>query len=440
LAQIGDWPHAALLHSAAPGHSLSRYSWLTADPVAWLAAPARHWPDLAGEIRAVWDAGRRPAEPQLPPFQGGWLGWLGYELGQHFEQVAAHPLHPAQSNDVELGLYDWVLAWDHERQRAWLISTGIDANGVADATRAERRADDVMARLPTSRVDARKLTMAGAAAQAAQSNFSPAQYHEAVARTIDHVLAGDIFQANIAQRFATTASTDAASILHRLVARTQAPMTAYLRHADRAVISASPERFLRYDAVTRRIETRPIKGTRPRGVTEATDRAMLHSLRHSAKDRAENVMIVDLLRNDLSRVSRPGTVSVTSLCAVESHPTVHHLVSTIEAELAPQYDALDLIAASFPGGSITGAPKRRAMEIITETETVPRGVYSGAILWLGLDGAMDSSLAIRTIVLHGDQASVHAGGGITARSTPSDEYAESLAKAAALLDALDAAP
>jgi para-aminobenzoate synthetase component 1 len=215
-------------------------------------------------------------------------------------------------------------------------------------------------------------------------------------------------------------------------------MGALIAHDDAHVLSASPERFLRFDAATRRVETRPIKGTRPRDINRARDRELATGLLASAKDRAENVMIVDLMRNDLSRVCTAGSVRATGLCELDSHPTVHHLVSTVTGVMRPECDALDLLAAAFPGGSVTGAPKLRAMAIIAKLEPVVRGVYAGSVGWIGRDGSMDTSIAIRTITLRHGLASVHAGGAVTAPSDPESEYRETLDKARGLIAALGA--
>ena len=255
-------------------------------------------------------------------------------------------------------------------------------------------------------------------------------------RVIAYILAGDAFQVNLAQRFTTAFDRDPIVLYAELRQHTPAPMAAFLRRGDVTIVSASPERFIRLAIPSRTIETRPIKGTRPRHADPEADRQLADELQRSEKDRAENVMIVDLMRNDLSRVSVPGSVKTLELCVLESHPTVHHLVSTVTGELRPAYDALDLIAATFPGGSITGAPKLRAMEIIGELEPVARGVYAGSIGWIGLDGAMDTSIAIRTVTVSHGVATFHAGGGITASSIATDEYQESLDKARALIAAI----
>ncbi|TAK59333.1 MAG: aminodeoxychorismate synthase component I [Dehalococcoidia bacterium] len=295
--------------------------------------------------------------------------------------------------------------------------------------------DDVLrfeAQLPTSR---------GAGFQPAfpaslASTFTPEAYRAAVARVLGHIVAGDVYQVNLSQRFGVPVAGHAFSAYERLRAVNPAAFGAYLNFPELQVLSASPELFLRLDAATRRIETRPIKGTRPRGRTPAEDTLMRDKLLASAKDRAENVMIVDLERNDLGRVAEIGSVRVTELAALQELPAVHHLVSTVEATLRPDRDAIDLLRATFPGGSITGAPKIRAMRIIDAVEPVTRGVYTGAIGRFGYDGSLDLNIAIRTAVVAGGTAYVHAGGGIVADSDPEAEYQETLDKARAIIGAL----
>lgn len=436
LRALHHLPRPALLHGASGGHELARYSFLSADPIDTIDASADDWPAVCTRVRRTMRSTASP-DPMLPPFAGGWIGWLGYELGRAFDSMQCATADPMPVPDVALALHDWVIAWDHAAARAWLISTGIDPHGDVDAERAGNRARDVLALLakpaaasaPTS---ARIGDMPGV-----QRDFSPSAYRNAVARVIDHVVRGDIFQANLSQRFIAPRPADPLRLMSALMRRTPAPMAAYLAHGDVHVLSASPERFLRFDPRTRVVETRPIKGTRPRGRTAEEDEALAGALVTSAKDRAENVMIVDLLRNDLARVADRGSVDVPALCRLERHPTVHHLVSIVTARVRPDRDALDLIAAAFPSGSVTGAPKLRAMAVIAELEPVRRGVYCGAIGWIGLDGAMDTNVAIRTITLDASRASLHAGGGVTARSDPDEEYRETLDKAAALLAALE---
>jgi para-aminobenzoate synthetase component 1 len=268
-----------------------------------------------------------------------------------------------------------------------------------------------------------------------RSSFTHEAYVQAVARVRDYIVAGDIFQANLSQRFDAPILESPWTFYRRLRSHNAAPFAAFLDFPDLTVLSASPERFLRVDPGGR-VETRPIKGTSPRGVGPEHDAALGLALSQSDKDRAENLMIVDLMRNDLSRVCAPGTVRVSELFALERYATVHHLVSTVVGDLAPGRDTFDLLRSTFPGGSITGAPKLRAMEIIAELEPSDRGVYCGSIGYWSLTGALDTSIAIRTAVVQGDRVYFNAGGGIVADSDPEREYRETLDKARGLIDAL----
>jgi para-aminobenzoate synthetase component 1 len=268
-----------------------------------------------------------------------------------------------------------------------------------------------------------------------RSNFTREGYLDAVARVIEYIRAGDIFQANLSQRLEGSLLDTPLALYERLRRRNPAPFAALLDFGDVVVASSSPERFLRVQP-DGRVETRPIKGTRPRGVGPEHDAALALALAESEKDRAENVMIVDLLRNDLSRVCQPGTVRVPELFALEHYATVHHLVSTVVGDLAPGYDAVDLLRAAFPGGSITGAPKVRAMQIIAELEPTARGPYCGAIGYLSTSGALDTSIVIRTYLVRGGEVYFQVGGGIVADSDPEQEYRETLDKAQGLIAAL----
>ncbi len=427
------WPRPALLHGASSGHDMAQYSFFSADPVDEIDASAPEWPSVRDRIRRTFRP--RDAGPAAVPFAGGWIGWFAYELGRAFDAMRCAATDPLGVPDVALALYDWAIVWDHAANSTFLLSTGVDSTGALDARRASERARMVKSalRLVTPRPAAAVTSMKSLDLQA---DFTPDGYRAAVAQVIEHVLRGDIFQANLAQRFVTPFSGSAEALFDALIARTSPPMAAYVAHGKFRALSASPERFLRFDPVTRNVETRPIKGTRPRGTTPDADAAQAAELQSSEKDRAENVMIVDLLRNDLARVAARGSIEVPALCRLESYPTVHHLVSTVTATLRDECDAIDLLEATFPGGSVTGAPKLRAMEVIGALEPVRRGVYCGAIGWIGLDGGMDTNVAIRTIVLDGTTASIHAGGGVTARSDPDEEYRETLDKARALIGAL----
>ena len=436
LRLFRDLPRPCLLHSGTPDHPVGQFSFLAADPVACASTSIDAWPQTVQHIRTTIGTATS-AVPGLPPLQGGWMGWLPYELAGTFGLPGKKSADPV---GVGLALYDWIVAWDHRERTTWLISTGVDSEGMRDHARAVTRAVDVQQRWTRRSGAVCATTRDDSRLSALRSDFTPFDYQRAVAKTIDYIRAGDIYQANISQRFSMLFAGDAA-VLHEAVTReSPAPMAAFVAHDSTTVVSASPERFLRLDAATGRVETRPIKGTRPRSEDAAADRALALELAESEKDWAENVMIVDLMRNDLSRVCRPGSVRVTGLCEVESHAAVHHLVSTVTGTLREECDALDLLAATFPGGSISGVPKRRAMEIINEIEPVERGIYTGSVTWIGLDGSMDTSIAIRTITIRDGLLSFHVGGGVTALSDPAEEYDETLAKGAAIRSAIACTP
>jgi len=472
LAQL---PYRLLLDSAAAGTALGRYSFLAADPPVVVRSKGRTTERLTfpgGERRrldvdaltAVRDLlAPRWADPVagLPPFQGGAAGYIGYDWGATLERLPAPRYDDFAIPDVVLGMYDWVIAWDHAAGRAWIMASGFPERGTAGRRRAAARlagvrqalTSPVSARLPEAiglpatpmprtppALTAPSFPMTdvdGADEIGLRSSFTHSGYRDAVARVREYILAGDIFQANISQRLEAPLTETSWSLYRRLRALNPAPFAAYLDMDGVVVASASPERFLKLDH-TRRVETRPIKGTRPRGIGPEHDAALGLALTESAKDCAENLMIVDLLRNDLSRVCAPGSVRVPELFALEHYATVHHLVSTVTGELAPEADMFDLVRATFPGGSITGAPKIRAMEIITEIEPSRRGVYCGAIGYLSSTGALDTSIVIRTYLALGDRVYFSVGGGIVADSDPEDEYRETLHKARSLIATLAA--
>jgi para-aminobenzoate synthetase component 1 len=471
-ARFLDLPWLLLLDSASAGvgaadtHALGRYSFLSADPAAVVRSKGSlvqvledgAWRAAAGDALDVargWLADMRvePA-PGVPPFQGGVAGYIGYDYGAVLERIPPPRYDDLALPDVVLGLYDWVIAWDHQAGTAWLVSLGAPAPSGQRPRRAETRRRLVLERLgsagprtasplassrggePWPRGQPAPAYPSDAAADLGlRSTFTHRGYLDAVARVREYIVAGDIFQANLSQRFQAPLRSPSFELYRRLRRRNPAPFAAYLAFDEVTVLSASPERFLRLDP-GRQVETRPIKGTRPRGLGPMHDAALGRALAESEKDRAENVMIVDLLRNDLSRVCRPGTVRVPELFALEQHPTVHHLVSTVVGELEPQADAVDLVRAAFPGGSITGAPKVRAMEIIAELEPTRRGVYCGSIGYLSATGAMDTSIVIRTFVQREAEVYFQAGGGIVADSDPELEYRETLDKAAGLIATL----
>ncbi|HZY85318.1 MAG TPA: aminodeoxychorismate synthase component I, partial [Gemmataceae bacterium] len=383
----------------------------------------------------------------LPPFQGGAAGLFGYDLCHHIERLPRPRLDEFQAPDMAVGFYDWAAGFDHTEGRAWLVSTGLpEADGPRRRDRAAKRLAWVRGLLsgepetppppPRSALPREAVWAPGTLPDfpAVRSSFDRAGYLAAVRRAIEYIHAGDCFQVNLAQRLLHPATLPPLELYRRLRERNPAPFAGYFDTGDFVVASASPERFVRVEGGE--VETRPIKGTRPRGATPEEDRRRADELLRSAKDRAENVMIVDLLRNDLGRVCAYGSVRVEAVCRLETYRHVHHLVSEVRGRLREGMGPVDLLRAAFPGGSVTGAPKVRAMEIIAELEPVARGPYCGSLGYVGFDGSMDTSILIRTFTAGRGWYQFPVGGGVVADSTPEGEYAETLHKAEGLLRAL----
>ncbi len=421
LSGFADDPWTCAFLSGGAGEN-ARWSYVLRDPDATLslAADDRRDPfDLIADLLGP----QRPTHPDGPPFQGGLAGLAAYELGDRVEplDLARHDDWP----DLLVGRYPALLAFDHERRRVLAVG---------------RTADEAEAA-------ARWLEVPGRAGRPGRLSdavdASPAEpYEAAVADVVARIHAGEYFQANIARLWTGRLAGGAApfDLAARLVGQSAAPFAGYLRTPGRALVSNSPERFVSVGAGRAlTVETRPIKGTRPRGRTPELDLALAAELLASEKDRAENLMIVDLMRNDLSRVCSPGKVTTPELFRVESFANVHHLVSTVRGVLAPGMTAADLLRAAFPPGSVTGAPKVQAMKSIARLEP-PRGPYCGSLFWAGFDGAFDSSVLIRTVALIEDadgwRFEGRAGAGVVADSDPRSERLETEAKIAALLRAL----
>ncbi len=453
LPLFADWPGLVVFDSAKTSPQLGRYSYLTADPFrTFELAKARLGIEPFAEIRAALATFPTESRPELPPFQGGAAGILSYELGRCFENLPEVPHDELEIPHLAVGLYDWVLAWDHLENRCWVISQGFPETEPGRRERqARERAEQVMRAIESRSMEPgeslldvrprsgergyRELTAPFYPAPGPAgllSNFSRASYLTAVERVIEYIRAGDIFQANLAQRLMYPSDEPPLALYQRLRQRNPAPFAGCFFRDDWAVLSASPERFIQLDE-NGIAETRPIKGTRRRRNHPEIDLFTADELRESEKDKAENVMIVDLLRNDLSRVCRPGSIRVPQLCAVENYETVQHLVSVVQGQLKLGHDAWDLLRATFPGGSITGAPKVRAMEIIAELEQVARGPYCGSLFYVGFDGRCDSNILIRTFVVRRGWVQCSVGGGITVQSEPEAEYHETLHKAAGML-------
>lgn len=385
--------------------------------------------------------------PELPPFIGGAAGYFGYELYQHLENINLPANDDMQFADLYLGFYDLVISFDLHTRRAWLCSSGFpELNAAKRQQRAVARASIIKKILSDQYVNIVKYnghsSLTTSYTSQIISNFSAVAYQTAVQKVKDYILAGDIFEANIAQRFMVKLPAKLApfQLYCRLRSINPAPFAAYLYTGDSWLVSASPERFLHLQ--NNLVETCPIKGTRKRSADPKQDQLLQTELLASSKDLAENVMIVDLMRNDLSKVCKPHSIAVPKLCELQTFATVHHLVSVINGELLPEYTALNLLQAAFPGGSITGAPKIRSMEIINEIEQVHRGPYCGSIGYLGFNDNMDTSITIRTFAIkrlansNSNITTFHAGGAVVLDSDPAEEYAETLAKAHGLIQAL----
>lgn len=422
-------PVAVLLDSADEGGGRGRYAYIAVDPAETLidSPGGLESGDPFGKLRTLLHMARLDTDPALPPFQTGLCGVLGYELGGIIERLPPHrggTGFPA----VAVGLYDTVAAFDTFENRAWVVAADLMPGRPSAAKRIENMAGKIPAAGALPPLDR-------APVADWRWEMDRAAYEAAVQRAIDYIYAGDIFQANITTRAVADlpAGLTPYMLYRRLRWATPAPFAAYVACGPgHQLLCASPERFLKLDT-TGRISTRPIKGTRPRSDVPEVDVDYALELTESIKDQAENLMIVDLLRNDISRVALIGSVGVTALCELETFARVHHLVSEIVGKLRPGFDAVDLFRATFPGGSVTGAPKIRAMEIIHELERSRRAAYCGSVFWAGMDGGMDSNIVIRSLMVSEGTVSAHAGGGIVADSDPAAEYEEMRTKAAPLL-------
>lgn len=429
---VADRPWSMFIDSGKPGSQQGRFDIIVADPVATVAT----WGELT-EVRNRSGTQLTREDPfallrkllgrPLPrisgaPFCGGALGYFGYDLARRIERLPCRSLSAETIPDMAIGIYDWAVVVDHATRECRLVSWGRDPE-----TRA------LWSELQALFVDPLP-TRPGAALQLRgplRSNLDRDAYGEAFRRVKAYIRAGDCYQVNLAQRFEAQVKGHPWAAYRDLRRSNPAPYSAYLNLPWCQVLSASPERFLQVRAGA--VETKPIKGTRRRDPDPQRDDALAQALLTSPKDRAENLMIVDLLRNDIGKSCRIGSVRVPRLFALESFATVHHLVSTVTGELAQDRHAVDLLRGCFPGGSITGAPKLRAMEIIEELEPHRRGVYCGSIGYLGYDGDMDTNIAIRTLVHSDGTLRFWAGGGLVADSEEEEEYQETLDKAAAMV-------
>ncbi len=442
FARLVSEPWSAFLDSGPPQARRGRYDIIAARPHATLVSQTgttriNSSGDLSASIEDPFQLIRSTMGAALPvshlPFIGGALGYWAYDLSHDLAGVASpgtQPMHPtpdpAAMPAMALGLYDWALVVDHLERQSWLASalrhptTTLIWDDLCDLfSQTDPASESGPSPTPFQ------------ALSPARSNFTRSTYQQAFLRIQDYIRNGDCYQVNLAQRFSFDYTGDPWSAYLTLRQRNPAPHGAFLHLPQGCILSSSPERFLEVRGDT--VHTTPIKGTRPRHPDPVRDAALARELAHSAKDRAENLMIVDLLRNDLGKVCRPGSIQVPALFQVEHYANVHHLVSTVTGRLAPGMDALAALRAAFPGGSITGAPKRRAMEIIAELEPDPRQVYCGSIGYLSHDGGLDTNIAIRTLLCQRGQAHFWAGGGIVADSQADAEWQECLDKAAPMI-------
>lgn len=447
FSAVAETPYAIWLDSADTRHPAGRYSFIMHDPFETLTLKNPHdnsFTQLKTKL-AQWQedwAGLEANWPESPAFKGGAAGLFGYDLAQSLEKLPPH-LPPYAVDDTRLpdmavGFYDLVLGFDHQTHRCFVFSTGFPAQGTAERSNLARLKIENLKKtlhgLP--KVPAAHFSASGKMDGYINADIEASIFKSRVQKVIDYIHAGDIFQANLSHRFSGHIASDDTPLTYyaRLRHISPGPFAGYANFGNWVLASASPERFL--ECKHQRVETRPIKGTRPRSGDPKTDKALLEDLKTSQKDRAENVMIVDLLRNDLSRVCEDGSMKVSALCELETFETVHHLVSIISGQLRNDMSPPDLLEACFPGGSISGAPKIRAMEIIAELENNTRGPYTGALGYIGFDGAMDMNILIRTAVIRDKKITFQVGGGIVANSHPEAEYLETLDKARGLITAI----
>jgi para-aminobenzoate synthetase component 1 len=447
-----DEPFTFFLDSGMDPGKLGRYSFIGSSPFLVLKSRGTEITvtddrgttcfngDPFDALDDLLKAYRLQPSPSPIPFIGGAVGYLSYDLCHFIEHLPNRTMDDLQLPECYLGFYDRVLAFDNLLGRAYIVSTGFPEQRKTERLeRAQQRLAELRERLadPSTILEPPASIAPTTWKVPLRSNFTQKGYIEAVEKARQYIIAGDIFEVNLSQRFETELAISPYELYRRLRYLNPAPFACYLGFDGVQVVGASPERFLRTRGDW--VETRPIKGTRPRGRTPEEDRALVEELVNSVKDQAENIMIVDLERNDLGRVCRYGTVRVTELTILETYPTVFHLTSTVEGRLIEGKNCIDLLRATFPGGSITGAPKIRAMEIIDELEPTKRSVYTGSIGYLGFNGDIDLNIVIRTFLVKENRAYFQVGGAVVYDSNPEAEYQETLDKARALIASLDIA-
>lgn len=442
--RLAHLPNAVFFDSALRENGLGKYSFIAVDPFRWIECsdPTK---DILHNVEKALDQYQAEHRDDLPPFQGGVAGLFGYELAQSLEKIPSAQTNDLPTPPLAVGLYDLVLAFDHSKGQTWIISQGFpETEDKARRARAQERIAQMKDWLNGTPVPLQTISNRKSLSELAPqhpvefegvtSNFDEAAYLGVINKAVEYIHAGDVFQVNLAQRLLCPAQSDSVSLYLKLRESNPAPYGGYFDGGDWQICSTSPECFL--TVRDRLVETRPIKGTRGRIGSPEADLFAADELQLSEKDRAENVMIVDLMRNDLSQVCQDDSIQVAKLCQVEEYAFVKHLVSIVQGKLRDECNSLDLLRACFPGGSITGAPKIRAMEIIAELEPTARGAYCGSLAYLGFNGQMDSSILIRTVTASQGWWQLPVGGGIVAQSTPADEYRETWHKSRGMLNVL----
>ncbi|SHG96680.1 aminodeoxychorismate synthase component I [Tepidibacter thalassicus] len=424
-----DDDHSFILDSAMDANKLSRYSFISANPFKILKFKNSKENPLE-ELRSELKKYKINNDTNIP-FVGGAVGYLSYDLCRYIEKIPKSAVDDVNIPDLYFGFYNWVIVVDHFENKTYIASPGIDIN---EENKIMENIIDRIQKSEEKGIDAICYEEKEFPKVKLKSNFTKEKYLESIEKVRSYIKSGDIYQANLTQRFYGKVNMTSFELYRDLRRFSPAPFGAFLNFDEVNILSNSPERFIRI--VDNIIETRPIKGTRPRGKTVQEDIKLKEELKNSEKDKAELLMIVDLERNDLGKVSKIGSVKVLELFKIEEYSNVHHLVSTIVGELKEDKDVVDVIKATFPGGSITGAPKIRSMEIIDEIEPTQRNVYTGSIGYIGFDGNLDLNIAIRSIVKKDDNIYFQVGGGITWDSNPEEEYEETIHKAKSIMKAI----
>lgn len=436
-----DKPYSFFLDSGMDHKKLGRYSFIGYSPFLVLKSKGEEiriykegsskatvsYGDIFDKLKEVLDAYKMNYQTEFP-FIGGAVGFLGYDLCNHLEKLPRTAVDDINVSDCYFGFYDGVIIIDHEKDEVLIASLGMKGCAekiVADIEQCIKEGEEKCSDMPVSVTNSSKLV----------SNLSKEEYITAIDKIKNYIKSGDVYQVNMTQRYECATKIEPFELYKKLRFINPAPFASFIDFGEGQIVSSSPERFIRIK--DRSIETRPIKGTCPRGDTLDEDTRYKHNLLSSKKDKAELLMIVDLERNDFGKIAKTGTVKVNELFGLETYPTVHHLVATVAGEISDEYDVVDCIKATFPGGSITGAPKIRAMEIIDELEPTARNIYTGSIGYIGFNGNTDLNIVIRTILCKDGKAYFQVGSGIVWDSNGENEYQETLDKAKALIQVLE---